>query len=131
MVADKAYPLSGARPFCRFHTQTFSSGTQKKPPRKSWSGSLMPRYLAPQETNWMLHFGPLPKQTMSGGFGGGAWLVGVAGAGAKGLVVVVCATAEARADKKSRTALQRTNARAIETSSKPESSPQSPGAVNW
>src|SRR5208283_3243073 len=85
MVADKAKPLVGASPFCRCHTQTFSSGTQKKPPRKSWSGWLMPRYLAPQETNWMLQFGPWPKQTMSGGLGG-VWLAGAAGAGAEGLV---------------------------------------------
>src|SRR5271166_1785192 len=50
MVADKPKPLVGASPFSRCQAQTFSSGTQKKPPRKSRSGWLMPRYLAPQET---------------------------------------------------------------------------------
>src|SRR5208337_815948 len=77
----------------------------------------MPRYLAPQATNWMLHRGPSPKQTMSGGFGGGVWLAGAAsGGGAKGLVVVVCATAEAMADKKSRIAIPRARACPMKTS---------------
>src|SRR5271165_851599 len=130
MIAERAYPLVGARPFVRCHAQTLSSGTQKKPPRKSWSGWLMPRYLAPQATNWMLQFGPLPQQTMSGGLGGGAWLEGVVGAGAKGLVVV-CATAESRADRNSRIAIPWTRARPMKNLPENESSPQSPRQVNW
>jgi len=64
-------PPTGARLFPCCHSQTFWSGTQKNPPRKSLSGCLMPRYLAPHETNCMLNLGSWPKQTMSGGLSGG------------------------------------------------------------
>ena len=55
----------------------------------------------------MLQFGPLPQQTMSGGLGGGVWLAGLAGGGAKGFSVVCWAVAETKADRNRRSARQR------------------------
>ena len=77
-------------------------GRPKEMAAKIPVGSLMPRYLAPQEANWTLQSGPLPQQTMSGGLGGVVWFAVCAGI--VGLVVV-CAAVEAKAAGNRRTAI--------------------------
>jgi hypothetical protein len=61
----------------------------------------------------MLQLGPLPQHTISGGFGGGAWLVGLAGGCAKGLVVV-WAKVEINAVENSRIMIRRVKVNPIE-----------------
>src|ERR1039458_957193 len=80
----------------------------------------MPRYLAPQERNCMLHLGPSPKQTMSGGLSGGLGTCFgrfAAGACSDGFVVsgsvVSCASTEITRKKRSEITIQPTKVRDI------------------
>jgi hypothetical protein len=66
----------------------------------------MPKYLAPPEKNWILQLGSLPQQTMSGGFGGAAWLA------------VAWASAEITENKNNQIAIPQMRTRPIETSLK-------------
>ena len=66
----------------------------------------MPRYLAPQEANWMLQSGPLPQQTMSG--------ILVASTGFAAALALVWATAGTMVVESRRIATSRTRMYLIE-----------------
>ena len=86
ITAERSGPGIGEKPVARCQTQKLFFGSQRKRPRKFWSGSSIPKYRAPHQANSMLQSGPLPQHTMSGSLSG-AFCFGV-------LDALVCAAAE-------------------------------------